>query len=75
MKRLIAVLLVLVGTAAMSFAAGTCRFHGAYDGATCPGCLGGNARMEGRENPCINIERYPTDRYICNTEYKGNEEQ
>ena len=70
MKRLIAVLLVLVGTAAMSFA-GTCRFHGAYDGFSCPGCRGANARMEGRENPCEKTST-TTDRYICNTEYTGN---
>lgn len=68
MKRLVAVLLVLVGTAAMSFAAGTCRFHGAYDGRDCPGCMGGNARMEGKDNPCGGTGSV-TDRFICNTEY------
>ena len=39
MKRLVAVLLVLVGTVSMSFAAGRCRTHGAFTGDSCPGCL------------------------------------
>lgn len=42
MKRLIAVLLVLVGTAAMSFAR-VCNNHGKYTGTSCPKCKTCNA--------------------------------
>lgn len=43
MKRLIAVLLVLVGTATMSFARGVCANHGKYTEARCPKCKTCNA--------------------------------
>ena len=52
MKRLVAVLLVLVGTTAMSFA-GECSTHGiSYITQGCPRCFGENQAFEGKENDC-----------------------
>ena len=70
MKRLVAVLLVLVGTAAMSFA-GECSIHGiSYNVKDCPRCYGENQAFEGKKNDCKT--QYPynlTNRNNCHRGY------
>ena len=72
MKRLVAVLLVLVGTAAMSFA-GECSIHGiSYNVKDCPRCYGENRAFEGKGNNCET--EYPNNQTLrnhCHRGYKG----
>ena len=69
MKRLIAVLLVLVGTAAMSFA-GECSTHGiSYISTECPRCHGENQAFEGKKNDCKTEYSNATSRNNCHRGY------
>lgn len=69
MKRLVAVLLVLVGTAAMSFA-GECSTHGiSYPTTACPRCYGENQAFEGKKNDCKT--KYPNSETLRNNCHRG----